>query len=241
MSHDPFRGGMSLQSSPWMERLRELSGHAEDVMDSLAKPLKPYVPVLGRFLIVVTFLEDALRIVTQWGDQAMYLNRFRHMPYFVAYLFLAINVVMMTAASTFVLLRRFPTVSIGSLLFVIVFQGIGYGLITDFNYFLRNLSVIGGLLMVFSDSLANERKNLFAGLPSLSETDRRIYFQAAGRVLLIFLFLGFVLQGEWTFFRVAVSLLGLLACIMVAVGFKARWSAMFLVLLLSVLNVRIVY
>lgn len=61
--------------------------------------------------------------------------------------------------------------------------------------------------------------------------------QLAGRVLLIFLFLGFVLQGNWSIFRVFVSIFGFGACIMVAVGFKARWSASFLVLLLSVFNV----
>jgi hypothetical protein len=42
----------------------------------------------------------------------------------------------------------------------------------DLSFFLRNLSVVGGLLMVLSDSLQNKKK-LFAGLPSVSETDRR--------------------------------------------------------------------
>lgn len=36
-----------------------------------------YLPAIGRFLIVVTFLEDALRIVTQWSDQLQYLNSYR--------------------------------------------------------------------------------------------------------------------------------------------------------------------
>jgi len=56
-------------------------------------------------------------------------------------------------------------------------------------------------------------------------------------VLLIFLFLGFILQGEWSIIRVFVSIVGLAACIMVAVGFKAKWSAAFLVLVLSIFNV----
>ena len=43
-------------------------------------PLKAsrYLPAIGRFLIVVTFLEDALRIVTQWNDQLVYLHDWRH-------------------------------------------------------------------------------------------------------------------------------------------------------------------
>ena len=62
-------------------------------------------------------------------------------------------------------------------------------------------------------------------------------FQLAGRVLLIFLFIGFVLNGEWSIARAFVSVFGLAACAMVAVGFKAKWSASFLVVLLSVFNV----
>ena len=144
----------------------------------------------------------------------------------------------MLVAPMLVVIRRYPEISIGLLFLVIVLQGIGYGLITDLNFFLRNLSVLGGLLMVLSDSLANQRKNIFAGLPNISETDKKIYFQLAGRVLLIFLFIGFVFQGEWGLMRLIVSVLGFCACVMVAVGFKARWSATFLVLLLSILNVR---
>jgi ER-derived vesicles protein len=93
--------------------------------------------------------------------------------------------------------------------------------------------------MVLSDSL-HRRKIAFAGLPELSDpsSTNRTYFQLAGRVLLIFLFLGFIFKGDsWSAIRIAVSTFGLLACVMVAVGFKAKYSAMFLVALLSVFNV----
>ncbi|WFC94351.1 ER-derived vesicles protein erv29 [Malassezia brasiliensis] len=240
MSHDPYRYPRSSSTSnEWVQRVKDYSSQAEDVIDTWSQPIKPYLPALGRFLIVVTFLEDAIRIITQWGDQTTYLNRYRGIPNFITQLFLFINVVIMMCASILVIVRRYPEISVGSLLGVIVLQGLGYGLITDLNFFLRNLSVVGGLLMVLSDSFANQRKNIFAGLPSISETDKRIYFQFAGRVLLIFLFIGFVFQGEWSFFRVAVSVLGFGACIMVVVGFKARWSAIFLVMLLSILNIAV--
>ena len=95
--------------------------------------------------------------------------------------------------------------------------------------------------MVLSDSL-HRRKIAFAGLPELSDPSatNRTYFQLAGRVLLIFLFLGFIFKGDrWSPLRVIISTVGLLACIMVAVGFKAKYSAMFLVALLSVGNILI--
>ncbi|WFD01962.1 ER-derived vesicles protein erv29 [Malassezia obtusa] len=240
MSNDPYRYQRPSSSSPeWVQRVKEYSSQAEDLIDAWSQPIKPYLPALGRFLIVVTFLEDAVRILTQWSDQTVYLNRYRSIPYILTQAFLLTNVLVMTGASLLVIVRRYAEISVGSLLMVIVLQGVGYGLITDLNFFLRNLSVVGGLLMVLSDSFANQRKNIFAGLPSLSETDKRIYFQLAGRVLLIFLFMGFVFHGEWSVFRVSVSVLGLGACVMVVVGFKARWSAIFLVMLLSILNIAV--
>ncbi|WFD34376.1 ER-derived vesicles protein erv29 [Malassezia cuniculi] len=224
---------------PLMERLKRMSSRAEDLIDQYTQSLKPLIPAFGRFLIVATFFEDALRILMQWGDQSTYLTRYRGIPYILTQLFLIVNVVFMIGASTFVILRRYNEISVGALFFVVILQGFGYGLISDLNFFLRNLSVLGGLLMVLSEGLSAKKKNIFADIPSLSETDRKIYFQLAGRVLLILLFIGFVAQGEWSLFRVLVSLLGLGACIMVAVGFKARWSALFLVLLLSVLNIAV--
>lgn len=135
-----------------------------------------------------------------------------------------------------VIIRKHSEYAVAGLMAVVVTQALGYGLIFDLNFFLRNLSVIGGLLMVLSDSWVRKSK-AFAGLPQLEEKDRKMYFQLAGRVLLIFLFIGFVFSGKWTIWRVIVSLIGLGACVMVVVGFKAKFSATLLVLILSVFNV----
>lgn len=78
----------------------------------------------------------------------------------------------MLVGSGAVISKRYSEFAVGGLLGVVVLQAVGYGLIFDLNFFLRNLSVIGGLLMVFSDSMYT-RKNVFAGIPSLSETDRK--------------------------------------------------------------------
>ncbi|KAH9974132.1 SURF4 family-domain-containing protein [Lactifluus volemus] len=205
-----------------------------------AKQIEDYAipPAIGRFLIIVTFLEDSLRIVTQWGDQLWYLQKHRHFPGGISHLFLIINVITMLTGSGAVVTKRYTEYAVAGLLAVVIIQGFGYGLIFDMTFFLRNLSVIGGLFMVFSDSMVS-RKKLFAGLPSISENDRRKYFLLAGRVLLIFLFLGFVLQGKWSIGRAILSLFGLIACVMVAVGFKAKWSASFLVITLSIFNVAV--
>lgn len=142
----------------------------------------------------------------------------------------------MVACSVLVIARRHSEYAVAGLIGVVVTQALGYGLIFDLNFFLRNLSVMGGLLMVLSDSWVRKTK-AFAGLPQLEEKDRKMYFQFAGRVLLIFLFVGFVFSGQWSIWRVLVSVIGLVACVMVVVGFKAKWSATLLVFILSVFNV----
>lgn len=142
----------------------------------------------------------------------------------------------MIACSTLVIVRKHSDYAVAGLMAVVVTQALGYGLIFDLNFFLRNLSVIGGLIMVLSDSWVRKTQ-VFAGLPQLDEKDRKMYFQLAGRILLIFLFIGFVFSGEWSVWRISVSVIGLIACVMVVVGFKAKFSATLLVLILSVFNV----
>jgi uncharacterized membrane protein YphA (DoxX/SURF4 family) len=142
----------------------------------------------------------------------------------------------MVSCSVLVIIRKYSDYAVAGLMGVVVTQALGYGLLFDINFFLRNLSVIGGLLMVLSDSWVRKTK-AFAGLPQIDEKDRKMYFQLAGRVLLIFLFVGFVFSGQWSLWRIFVSGLGAIACIMVVVGFKAKFSATLLVVILSVFNI----
>ncbi|EFW99878.1 copii-coated vesicle protein 4 [Grosmannia clavigera kw1407] len=235
---NPFGNSPDVDTDPSgpLDAIRQQTSKIEDLLDTYSEPVKPYLPAIGRFLIVVTFLEDALRIITQFSDQLRYLSEYRHIPWGLTHLFLVGNVLVMASCSTLVIMRRHSGYAVSGLIGVVVSQALGYGLIFDLNFFLRNLSVMGGLLMVLSDSWIRKTQ-AFAGLPQLEEKDRKMYFQLAGRVLLIFLFIGFVFSGEWTIGRVLVSLVGLVACVMVVVGFKAKASATLLVVILSVFNV----
>jgi len=231
----PGRADATDDPSP-LDAIREQTSKIEDWLDTVSDPIKPYLPAIGRFLIVVTFIEDALRIVTQWQDQLVYLREYRLIPWGITHIFLVANIITMMTCSALVIARKRSEYAVGGLLAVVVIQALGYGLIFDLNFFLRNLSVIGGLLMVLSDSWVR-KKFVPAGLPQIDERDRKMYFQLAGRVLLIFLFIGFVVSGSWTLWRVLVSIFGFVACVMVVVGFKAKWSAVILVVLLSIFNI----
>ena len=77
---NPFSGQSqdASESGNALDAIREQTSKIEDLLDTYSEPIKPYLPAIGRFLIVVTFLEDALRIVTQFSDQLRYLQDFRH-------------------------------------------------------------------------------------------------------------------------------------------------------------------
>jgi ER-derived vesicles protein len=72
----PSSGYRAANPDDPLEKLRAFGRQVEDYVEIYSQPLKPHLPAIGRFLIVVTFLEDSLRIVTQWGDQVWYLNRY---------------------------------------------------------------------------------------------------------------------------------------------------------------------
>jgi uncharacterized membrane protein YphA (DoxX/SURF4 family) len=220
-----------------MDGLQKASNEAEIFLEKLASPVKPYMPVIARFLLVVTFLEDSIRITSQWSDQIKYLRRNQGFPWGLAEVFLFLNVVIMLIGSFLAIAKKHSEVAVAGLGGVIISQWIGYGLIFDSNFFLRNMSVFGGLMMLLADAYSSKRKKLFAGLPTLNETDRSTYLQLFGRILLVFLFLTFAFSGEFSFLRMAVSVVGLIGCVMVVVGFKAKYTAWFLVALLSVSNV----
>ena len=70
-----FRSVNPSEADSFQEKLRAYSAQVEDYIEIYSQPLKPHLPSIGRFLIVVTFLEDAWRIMTQWSDQLWYLQK----------------------------------------------------------------------------------------------------------------------------------------------------------------------
>ncbi|KAJ2785039.1 ER-derived vesicles protein erv29 [Coemansia javaensis] len=222
-----------------MEQIRTVSEQTEDVLERVGRPLKPMIPWVARTLLVSTFIEDSVRIVVQWQNQLQYLQAYRGFPWGLSHLFLLANVVTMLAGSGLAISRRMTEGAVGGLFAVVVLQAFAYGMIFDFRFFLRNLSVVGGLLMLLAESQLSRRRSVFAGLPSVSDEDRSKYVLLGGRVLLVLLFVSFVFSGAMSVARVAMIIVGGLSCVMVAVGFKAKWSAIVLVAFLSVFNLMV--
>lgn len=75
-SSSGFRAANGPDSDNPLDKLRSIASKIEDYIEIYSQPLKPHLPSIGRFLIIVTFLEDAWRIMTQWSDQLWYLQRY---------------------------------------------------------------------------------------------------------------------------------------------------------------------
>ena len=249
-----------------METIKSFSQRAEFFVNEKASPIRPYLSHIGRFLLVATFFEDALRICVQYGEQVDYMRNYRNMPFALAHLFLFYCVGAMVAGSSLALARKQMYWACGLLTSVVLVQSIGYGILFHLSFLTRNLSLIGGILLLLAESIEFERKrsgqaeasSLFRGLPTISasESEKSTYISLIGRVLLIFLFGSLMYNTSGSsddsssssalfsalgplhlILRALYWAFGSIACLMVAVGFKARYSAMLLVAILCIVNI----
>ncbi|QPG76669.1 hypothetical protein FOA43_004063 [Brettanomyces nanus] len=223
--------------NPYVKKFEKVSEKVESLIDRYLGGAKPYVPSIGRFFIVATFLEDSLRIFSQWKEQVYYLSTYRHLYEWVVKLFLVFNVAAMCTGSFLVITRMKPLLATGLLSSIVFLQGLVYGLLFEMFFFLRNVSVIGGLLLALSDSIVIDKRQLMMpGLPMIESKDHKKYFLLAGRIMLIVLFLAFTINVKFSFFSIIIVLVGLISCLSVAIGYKTKFSAAILTFLLAVYN-----
>ncbi|CAR21766.1 ER-derived vesicles protein ERV29 [Lachancea thermotolerans] len=218
-----------------MDELDKLSNKVDDLTDHpVVQKLKPYTPAISRFFIVATFYEDSFRIISQWSDQVFFLWNYRHLPYFFVVLFLLAVVLSMTVGATMLILRKRTIVATGVLCACIVLQGLVYGLYGG-SFVLRNVSVIGGLLIAFSDSIV-QSKTTFGMLPELHNKDGKTkgFLLLMGRLLLVVLFVTFTFTKNWL-----TVLLVIIGTICISVGFKTKLASILLGLILAFYNITV--
>lgn len=170
----------------------------------------------------------------QWSEQREYMDISWGCGWFIATLFVCINLLGQLGAVAMVLTRYKVDIACGVLFFIVVLQTIAYSILWDIQFLFRNLALIGALLLVLAESRV-EGKSLFAGVPSLGENKPKMYLQLAGRVLLVFMFLT-LLRFEASAMQIVQNLVGSLLMVLVAVGYKTKLSALVLVTWLNILN-----
>lgn len=225
-------GGLSLKGIG--KSVETYAQRIEDLTNTpWAQKLRPYIPGIARFFITATFYEDSFRIVSQWSDQIFYLHKWKHYPYLFVVLFLVLVTVSMLAGATLLVLRKQTVYATGILCGCIVVQALIYGLFTGSSFVLRNISVIGGLLIAFSDSIVQNRTT-FGMLPELNPRDGRTkgYLLFAGRLLIVLMFIAFTFSKSW--FTVFLTVVG---TVCFAIGYKTKLASIMLGLILTFYNV----
>lgn len=216
----------------WKQQFEQLSGKVEEALDHpVLKIVQPYIPQIGGFLIVATFFEDSIRILSQWSDQVFYLWNYRHIPYYLVIVLLVLCVVTMLAASTLIVLKKHQLYASAALIAIVLVQGLMYGLFIAPNFILRNVSLVGGLLIALSDTLVKEKMR-FAGLPDIhSNNAYKGYVLLAGRVMLVFMFFSFAATKSWP-----TTIITFIGIVSIAAGYKTKFASVILITILTFYN-----
>jgi uncharacterized membrane protein YphA (DoxX/SURF4 family) len=173
---------------------------------------------------------------TQWNEQREYMDISWGCGWFLATLFVVINLIGQLGGVVMVMLKLKAEVACGVLFFIVVLQTIAYSILWDIKFLARNLALVGALLLVLAESKA-ETRSLFAGVPSLGENKPKEYLQLTGRILLVFMFVTLLsFSYEVSFMRVIQNIVGSVLMVLVAIGFKTKLSALVLVIWLKALN-----
>uniref|UniRef100_A0A8C1PE21 Surfeit locus protein 4 n=1 Tax=Cyprinus carpio TaxID=7962 RepID=A0A8C1PE21_CYPCA len=191
---------------------------------------KQYLPHVARLCLISTFLEDGIRMWFQWSEQRDYIEATWSCGFFLATGFVLLNLIGQIGerhSITHRAARVHQRVS--------VFQTVAYSILWDLKFFMRNLALGGGLLLLLAES-RSEGKSMFAGVPSMGQSSPKQYMQLGGRVLLVLMFMT-LLHFDSSFFSILQNMVGTALIVLVAVGFKTKLAALTLVLWLLAINI----
>lgn len=217
-----------------MSQKDQLLNRAEDVADQALRHGKHILPHVARLCLISTFIEDGIRMWMQWGEQRDYMDATWKCGSFLASLFVFVNLVGQLGSCVLVLIRKYVGVACGILFGIITLQSIAYIVLWDMKFFLKNLALTGGVILLLAES-KSEGRSLFAGLPSLGENTPKTYLQLSGRILLVFMFLT-LLRFEMSVLLFVQNAVGAALILLIAVGYKTKLASLILVLWLTALN-----
>lgn len=101
---------------------KELLNKAEDVVDTVLKYSKNYLPTIARLCLVSTFLEDGFRMWFQWKEQRDYIAYSWGCGWFGGTLFVILNLFGQLLPCGFVLVRKHVTIAVYVLFGIVALQ-----------------------------------------------------------------------------------------------------------------------
>jgi len=220
------------------------------------KQMQRVLGTLGPLLLVITFIEDGLRVLFRWSEQMAYLTGTRHgmgMSSWLAIAALLTSLALQLGGSMLVLQgKHIPQVrgqhvkiGGGALVTFLLLQPIMYGQHTDMDFMCRTLTLVGGLALLWQHDMQQQgyKSDIFAGLPDAGSAGQQSQelVQLIGRTLITLIFFYQMFENLAKAHAGAMHWIGAIItcaiCAGVLLGFKAKSSAVLLLVLLGVGNV----
>jgi len=200
------------------------------------RKLQGYISKSARVMLTATFMEDAVRIITEFTPQLNFLVASRGCPTIIAYFVLVFSVVMQIGGSVSIIAQLKTPIAVGGLIGVIFMQTLAYGYMFDMTFMIRNTAVAGGLLIILAHEKVIElRSQAFSGAFNLGASNKLTYLQLVSRCFVAMLFYS-LMGSHWTFWRVVATVFVSIPVLAIVAGYKARSSAAFLAIFLLVAN-----
>lgn len=220
----------------------DVLGYVPNKLESMIREYREWLPFIGRILLVLTNIEDGVRLAFNFSEQSSFLMG-NHVsfpfPTWLAFMYLSFSLFAQLVGSSLIVANKKMRFAAGLLLVFKFSILIIYGFSMPawvhaqgrYRFLTRVMSISGGLCMLIAHDMYQEQrqKGYFAGLPGLMEPSQlATYLQTAGRFMLAFQFAGMFNYG-WV-----VGLIMMAPAVLVAVGFKTRYASLFLGLVLFI-------
>lgn len=223
-----FSIASSLPNKVLNSNQKKLLENVEEQFDRMAV----YIPLLSRFLVVLTFLEDGFRILGDFSSQVGFCNSHLHMPlhYLVAVLFVTFALVTQMLGSALILANKKVTLGAGlcgSYIFCAFFiYGLNAPEWVHSNgrslFLIRLVGQSGALVMMACEEQSRQvrEKGYTLDLATVDPLQATHRLQLLGRCLIVALCFGVFSHG---------IIAGLFACILglsVAIGFRTKMATL---------------
>mmetsp|Transcript_13049 Transcript_13049/g.40202 ORF Transcript_13049/g.40202 Transcript_13049/m.40202 type:complete len:289 (-) Transcript_13049:184-1050(-) len=200
----------------------------------------PYLPLIAKVFLILTFIEDGVRVLYELDSQRQFLKSEYGVPDIIGSILVVSTVLLSFAGAALVLTKKYEKQGSYILLGFLFYQQVLYGLYSpvnsgNFGFLVRNLSLAGAFLLLIASQRVKDGRTALPGLPDPGDKATTFaYMQLASRMLMVLLSLEFLtsLGAIGTVFTLPVILA-------VLVGYQMPWSGLVLLgiyLLHNVLN-----